>query len=112
MIAEALGLLILPPGTWGNVDDMVLADVDRYLELVLNAAGTSLRNYSMQRSLDNMRGAMRQALVCRLFLLTDEAAANTILRASGSSLDVFPAHEQEVILQVIAGVRKAALEQC
>ena len=36
--------------------------IDRALESVLNAAGTSLKNYSIQSNLDNMREAMRKIM--------------------------------------------------
>lgn len=36
--------------------------IDAALESVLNAAGTSLKNYSVQINLDNMRAAMRKIM--------------------------------------------------
>lgn len=36
--------------------------VDRHLDAVLRASGSALRHYSMQKSLDDMRAAMRAAM--------------------------------------------------
>lgn len=36
--------------------------VDQHLDAVLRAAGSGLRYYSMQLTLDNMRKAMREAM--------------------------------------------------
>ena len=37
--------------------------VDRHLDAVLRASGSALRHYSMQKTLDDMRTAMRGAMV-------------------------------------------------
>ena len=37
--------------------------IDAALESVLNAAGTSLKHYTMQRTLDQMREAMRKIMI-------------------------------------------------
>lgn len=42
--------------------ELIDAEIDKHLDAVLHAAGSSLRNYTMQRSLDNMRTAMRAAI--------------------------------------------------
>jgi hypothetical protein len=36
--------------------------VDQHLDAVLRAAGSGLRYYSMQKTLDEMRAAMRKAM--------------------------------------------------
>lgn len=38
------------------------AEVDKHLDAVLRAAGSALRHYTMQKSLDDMRAAMRAAM--------------------------------------------------
>lgn len=38
-------------------------ELDRYLDAVLQAAGSALRHYTMQKSLDDMRAAMRAAML-------------------------------------------------
>lgn len=38
------------------------ADVDQHLDAVLKAAGSALRYYTLPRSLDDMRAAMRRAM--------------------------------------------------
>lgn len=45
-------------------DDDVADDVlDRHIDRVLRAAGSALRHYTMQKSLDDMRAAMRAAML-------------------------------------------------
>lgn len=39
------------------------AMVNHHLEAVLRASGSSLRYYSMEKTLEEMRGAMRKAMV-------------------------------------------------
>ncbi len=36
--------------------------VDKHIDAVLRASGSGLRHYSMQKSLDDMRAAMRRAM--------------------------------------------------
>jgi hypothetical protein len=45
--------------------DVAIADdeVDRHLDAVLRASGSALRHYTMQKSLDDMRAAMRAAML-------------------------------------------------
>ena len=38
------------------------ATVDKHLDAVLRASGSALRHYSMQKTLDDMRAAMRDAI--------------------------------------------------
>lgn len=38
--------------------------VDKHLDAVLRASGSALRHYSMQKTLDDMRAAMREAMAC------------------------------------------------
>jgi hypothetical protein len=44
-------------------DDLPDDELDRYLNAVLQAAGSGLRHYTMQKSLDDMRAAMRAAML-------------------------------------------------
>ena len=39
--------------------------IDRHLDAVLRASGSALRHYTMQKSLDDMRAAMRDAMTGR-----------------------------------------------
>lgn len=48
--------------------------VDHHLDAVLRASGSALRHYSMQKTLDEMREAMRKAM---------EAAVNEANPAKG-----------------------------
>lgn len=45
-----------------TVKESLTVDVDRHLDAVLRAAGSALKNYTMQKSLDDMRAAMREAM--------------------------------------------------
>lgn len=46
-----------------QTDDTIPDDeLDRHLDAVLRAAGSALRHYTMQKSLDDMRAAMRAAM--------------------------------------------------
>ena len=59
---------------YGNADDVVIAEyapkqapmddaeIDRHLDAVLRASGSALRYYTMQKTLGDMRQAMRAAL--------------------------------------------------
>lgn len=38
--------------------------VDKHLDAVLKASGSALRHYSMQKTIDDMRAAMREAMGC------------------------------------------------
>jgi len=38
------------------------AEVDQHLDAVLKASGSALRYYTMQKSMDDMRAAMRRAM--------------------------------------------------
>lgn len=37
-------------------------EIDKHLDAILRASGSSLRHYTMQKSLDDMRAALRSAL--------------------------------------------------
>lgn len=39
------------------------AEIDRHLDAVLKASGSALRNYSMHKTKENMRAAMREAIM-------------------------------------------------
>lgn len=54
-----------------NFDD---AFIDRHLDTVLRAAGSGLRYYSMQKTLDDMREAMRNAMEAVVVDQTNPAA--------------------------------------
>ena len=41
---------------------MNCSDIDKHLDAVLRASGSALRHYSMQKTLDDMRSAMRTAM--------------------------------------------------
>lgn len=48
--------------TFTNAAPVGQDPVDRHLEAVLRAAGSSLRHYSMQKTVCDMREAMRRAI--------------------------------------------------
>lgn len=37
--------------------------IDRHIDAVLRAAGSSMRHYSLQKSIDDMRKAMKDAMI-------------------------------------------------
>lgn len=49
-------------GAARGVGDPTPAEINRHLEAVLRASGSGLRFYSMQKTLDDMRSAMRAAI--------------------------------------------------
>jgi hypothetical protein len=42
---------------------MICNDVDKHLDAVLRASGSALRHYSMPKTLNDMRAAMRAAMI-------------------------------------------------
>lgn len=38
------------------------AEVDKHVDAILKASGSALRHYTMQKSIDDMRAAMRRAM--------------------------------------------------
>jgi len=46
----------------GEVEAIDQAAIDKHLDAVLRASGSALRHYSMQKTLDDMRAAMRTAM--------------------------------------------------
>ena len=51
-----------------------MTELDQHLDNILKASGSGLKNYSMQKTLDDMRNALKAALVAER-----EACAKAIL---------------------------------
>ena len=49
-----------PQRTWVDLTD---EEIDFHLDKILKAAGSALKHYSMQKTKDDMRQALREALV-------------------------------------------------
>ena len=46
--------------------------IDHHIDAVLKAAGTSIKYYSLQKSIDDMRKAMKDAMVEAYWLIENE----------------------------------------
>ena len=49
-------------GSMSQHDTLTLEQLDQHLDAILKASGSALRHYTMQKSRDDMRAALRAAL--------------------------------------------------
>ena len=66
-----------------------MTELDQHLDSILKASGSGLKNYSMQKTLDDMRNALKAALVAER-----EVCAKVILdsQLGGIGVDVRAAY--------------------
>lgn len=79
-----------------------MSNIDQHLDAVLRAAGSGLRYYSMQKTLDEMRAAMRAAMDTTAE--AERKACAELARSEGAYSD-----QQEMAIQISEAIMRRGM---